>query len=612
MGPRAHPSLLLHNTGEAGIKRLFGKTIFSPTRCPATQDLMTRNCMRQLPRTAPVDLPHVAISQSFASDDPDDIVDPPSSRTPMPMRLPTIDAEALAILIPHPAKFNQVPPAAAMQQASRLDALATEHASLNMEARPYQSFEVINVDIFRLILACVTRADLLKITLASKFTREEAIKELFMRPVRLLQNKNLRLFCEFVLASDPRRLSYLRSLTVEHINKGFSSQDREMVARVLAHCKNLRKLSLEGCDGLVMDEPVVLKAISALPSLAHLSAVMYEDRKESQALLLQMVVNMKSSLCGLHLPMTMDGLSNVEMLRALARVHRHLEDLTLHFRTFIAPGVTFSTVRTLHLTVDKSVPQLRDIRSTFPNIRELSIDLRMYLSATSSTTAGIQNRVNGSCWPSLDLLCAIPTSIRALGIVCPVRRVSLGFSDIDLDEEDTEAVARLCPSKLTLDIRCYHDSVLPGALPSLLLHGSRDAGVKHLFVKTTFARPRGAPPARQVDLLNWILPLLRTARVELLHIAVFKHFESDSDDPQDILDSPVGRSLSGQEVDAEAVAGDVARACVSIRTVAITTALSGHTVWSVDRADGEVRIVKLGAFEGRRLFDQEAKHCLEV
>lgn len=111
---------------------------------------------------------------------------------------------------------------------------------------------------------------------------------------------------------------------------------------------------------------------------------------------------------------------------------------------------------------------------------------------------------------------------------------------------------------------------------------------------------------------NWILPLLRTARVELLHIAVFKHFESDSDDPQDILDSSVEGSLSGQEIDAEAVAGDVARACVSIRTVAITTALSGNTVWSVDRADGEVRIVKLGAFEGRRLFDQEAKHCLEV
>lgn len=67
-----------------------------------------------------------------------------------------------------------------------------------------------------------------------------------MRPVRLLQNTNLRKFCEFVLASDAqaRKLSYLRSLTIEHIKKGFSSKDREMVARVLAHCTNLRKLNL--------------------------------------------------------------------------------------------------------------------------------------------------------------------------------------------------------------------------------------------------------------------------------------------------------------------------------------------------------------------------------
>lgn len=91
-----------------------------------------------------------------------------------------------------------------------------------------------------------------------------------------------------------------------------------------------------------------------------------------------------------------------------------------------------------------------------------------------------------------------------------------------------------------------------------------------------------------------------------------KNFESDSDDPQDILDFPVERSPKGQEVDAQAVAGDVARACASIRTIAITTALSGHTVWSVDRADGEARVVKLDAFEGKHVFDQEAKHCLEM
>ncbi|EIW55085.1 uncharacterized protein TRAVEDRAFT_60370 [Trametes versicolor FP-101664 SS1] len=69
-----------------------------------------------------------------------------------------------------------------------------------------------------------------------------------------------------------------------------------MVAHVLAHCTNLRKLDLQGCNVLFMDEPVVPEAISALPNLAHLSTVTYIYSEESQALLLQMVGNMKSSL----------------------------------------------------------------------------------------------------------------------------------------------------------------------------------------------------------------------------------------------------------------------------------------------------------------------------
>lgn len=372
-----------------------------------------------------------------------------------------------------------------------------------MEARPYhyQPPTVVSVDIFRLILARVTGVELLKITLVSKFSREEAAKELLKRPVSLHRNQGLRTFCQFALSGDPRKLSCLQNLTIEHIEQPFSFQDREMVARVLAHCTNLRKLNLQGCDTLVVDEPVVPEAISALPSLAHLSVTMYKDSKEAQALLLQMVANMKSSLRGLHLPMTQDGLSKVEVLRDLARIHRHLEDFTLHFCTFTAPGVTFSAVRTLHLTLDKNLPQLRDIRSTFPNVRELSIDFHMHLDQTSPNAAGIQNPGTGSCWPSLDLLCACPTFIRALGIVCPVRRLSLGFCDYDLDEEIAEAVARLRPSKLTLDLRCGRDWVLPNAPPSLLLHGSRDAGVKHLFVKTTFAHARRSPPPTQADLL---------------------------------------------------------------------------------------------------------------
>ncbi|OJT03866.1 hypothetical protein TRAPUB_5457 [Trametes pubescens] len=465
----------------------------------------------------------------------------------------------------------------------------------------------VDVDVFHLILECLPHADLLKITLASKFTREEATKELLMRPVRLLRNKNLRTFCRFALAGDPRRLSYLRNLTIEHIEKPFSSEDRETFADVLTRCTNLRKLELRWCDALLMEEHVVPEAISPLPNLTYLSAIMYKDSKESQTLLLRMVANMKSSLHSLHLPMIEDGLSKVEVLQDLVMVHGNLEEFTLQFSTFTAPGVTFSAVRDLHLTLEENVPRLRDLCSTFPSVRELSIDYHMHLGETPPDNTENSHLGDGSCWPSLDRLRASTSIIRILGIVCPVRRLDLGYYDSDLHDKIAETVSRLRPSKFTLNLYCAADWAAPRAHPSLLLHGSGDAGVRHLFVKTTFSSSRS--PTTQ-DFMNCIHPLLLTARVELLHVAISELFTSD--DPDEIVDPPMKVNPDVPTIDAEALAVDWAQACASIRTVAVTIALVGHTVWSVDRADGEARVVKLGAFEGRRVLDQEAQRCIQT
>lgn len=315
-----------------------------------------------------------------------------------------------------------------------------------------------------------------------------------MRPVRLCWNKNLSTFCQFVLTGDLKRMSYLRNLTIEHIKK--PCEDREKFAQVLAHCTNLKKLTLQWCDGLIMDEPVVPDAISALPNLAHFSAIMYKDSKESQAVLLRIVASMKSPLRALHLPMVEDGLSKVEVLQDLARVHGSLEDFTLQFSTFTAPGVIFPAVRDLHLTFEQNVPQLRDLRRTFPSVRELSIDYHMHLGETPPDgTVGTGTYDDESCWPSLERLRASVLIIRALGIVCPVRRLDLGYYDSDLHDKTAETVSRLRPSKLTLNLYCAPDWATPRAHPSLLLHGSGDTGVKHLYVKTTFSRTHA--PATQ-------------------------------------------------------------------------------------------------------------------
>lgn len=365
-----------------------------------------------------------------------------------------------------------------------------------METRPYQPPILVNVDIFRLVLACLPHMDLLKITLVSHFAREESIKELFMRPVRLHGNENLRKFCQFALAGDPRRLACLQNLTIDHIEdeKPFSFEDRGMIARVLTYCTGLRRLELRSCDELIMEDSVISDIISALPSLAHLAVWLCRHGQKRQDVLLRMVLKMKVSLRSLHLSMLSvmlsDGLPKVKELQDVARVHRHLEELTLQLSIFTCPGVSFSAVRKLQLVLDHDIPQLRDVCRTFPNVRELCIEHYQNMDAEIAPPND-----NGSCWPSLDRLQAFPSIIYNLGISCPVHDLELHCYYSDAHEKFAAVVSRLRPSKLSFTLYCDLDCqwAVPRAHPSLLLHGTADAGVKHLFVKApyTTSRPLG-------------------------------------------------------------------------------------------------------------------------
>lgn len=357
-----------------------------------------------------------------------------------------------------------------------------------MEVPPDQA-PTIDVDVFNLILACLPRADLLNVTLVSHFAREEVIKELLMRPVRLVGNENLHKFCQFALAGDPRRLSCLQNLTIGHIeDEGpFSFEEREMVAWVLTHCTSLRRLELRSCDELIMEDSVVSDIISALPSLAHLAVWMCRHGQKRQDDLLRMVLNMKVSLRSLHFSMLSDGLPKVKELQDVARIHRHLEELTLQLSIFTCPGVSFPAVRKLQLVLDHDIPQLRDVYRTFPNVRELSIEHYQNMDAEI-----VPPNDSASCWPSLVRLQVFPSIIYNLGISCPVRDLELHCYYSDAHEKFAAVVSRLRPSKLTFSLYCDLDCrwAVPRAHPSLLLHGTADAGVKHLFVKAPYSTSR--------------------------------------------------------------------------------------------------------------------------
>lgn len=78
-----------------------------------------------------------------------------------------------------------------------------------------------------------------------------------------------------------------------------------------------------------------------------------------------------------------------------------------------------------------------------------------------------------------------------------------------------------------------------------------------------------------------------------------------------MVDPPI--RLNGKidvpDIGTEILAAEWARACASIRIVAITIALMEHTVWRVEKVDGEVKLVKLGSFEGKHVLEEEAKRC---
>ncbi|KAH9850145.1 hypothetical protein C2E23DRAFT_887581 [Lenzites betulinus] len=489
--------------------------------------------------------------------------------------------------------------------------MPSDHSSPQNQGESIQ-LRSINVDVFRLILAWLPRKDLLTISLASRLTREEAIKEMLMRPVRILRISKLRLFFGFLLAGDSTRPSYLRQLSLVHIDGSLSPEDIEAFLRVFALCTNLNKLVLQWCDVLILNSSIP-PAISALPSLKRFSAGMYRDDNQLQWTLLRMVVGMKKSLRTLHLPLITEALLKDDIFASLAATHNQIESLTMQLSAFLPIGVLFPSVRTLHLIFEDGLPALHELYDSFPNIRELSLDSYTSLrDEPPHVNANIAALQPANAWRSLDLLRASTHVICTLGITCLVRSLDLSFYDHGHHLQIAETIARLRPRKLATSLHCAPNWDAPHAEPPLLLYEAGKAGVKHIFVRMSYSKSH--EPGLQ-DIIRTIQPLLQGSRVELFHLAISGFFSSD--DPEEIVNPPIvlDRGLPNADatprIDVDAVAQSAADMAPHIRMVAITVVFLGHIVWRVDKSSGETVVSKLGAFEGAQAMELEAQRCLE-
>ncbi|KAI0365362.1 hypothetical protein BV20DRAFT_1028309 [Pilatotrama ljubarskyi] len=503
-------------------------------------------------------------------------------------------------------------------QHPRYSAATSLPPSKKIEAASLRS---LNLDVFRLILGCLPRAELLQLSYASRFVREEASRELLAQPVKLLRRKRLQSFCRFALSGDPAKLSYLRSLAIQHIDEPLDEEQKQDLISVLRRSVNLAELHLQWCDVLLTGDPRIPEAISLLPSLAMFNVWMYQAEDTTlQAILRRMLMNMKHPLRRLYFPLSLRGDSLPAFLQEVASAHGGLEDFFIGFYDFVAPmGMSLPHVHTLRLLLEGTTPPLADLYAIFPHVRDLHITSHVHSGLPSLSFQDIDSERPGgtlrserSMWPSLNSLTTTIGVIYGLGLDCPVRALDVSFYEREYHNNIAEVVSRLRPRKLNLDLFCSPDWEPPRAEPCLLLYNSGKAGVRHLFLKISYSVAY-SPETRHV--LNNLQPLLSASHVELLHFAMAEYFHSN--DSEEIVAGPPYKSISqdGSEhrltVDADAIARALAEICTSLRCIAITIAQVGHAVWRVDRTNGGVEVVKLGSYEGRRLLEREAKVCLE-
>ncbi|KAI0358267.1 hypothetical protein OH77DRAFT_1421588 [Trametes cingulata] len=491
----------------------------------------------------------------------------------------------------------------------------------------------LSLDIFRLILEHLPRADLLTLTYASRFVREEATKELLMRPVTLRRREQVQSFCKFALSGRPARLSCLRTLTLRRICGPLDENEKDAIAAVLHSCTNLTDLRLHPCDCLLWQNSRIPQAIASLPSLKTLSVGFLWGGWGVSAVLAvlhRMVATKKHSpLRAFSFEPLLKGGALPALLQGLASVHCGLEQLSIAAQKYMAPaGVSFPHVHTLRLAYTTTLPRLADLHATYPNVRDLRLlrhwsHMPHFLQDLCPEPPGDVQRSQRAIWPSLDSLAAPPNVICTLGLFWPVRTLDISLYEFGLFDRIAAIVSRLRPRKLLLSLRLcgnydrkWTTTPIPPTEPGLLLYNSGEAGVKHLLVRITKYDPMHPP--KTANVLETIFPFLWSSHVELVHLALGRHvsFSFDPDDAPVAVGpgctvKPVRIPEPSLQVHLVAVARAVAEFCPSLRFIAVTTEGVGPTIWRINRTCWGVEVVKLDLDEGKRLLEQEAKRCLE-
>ncbi|KAI0642916.1 hypothetical protein C8Q79DRAFT_196253 [Trametes meyenii] len=476
----------------------------------------------------------------------------------------------------------------------------------------------VNLDTFRYIMRFMSRSDLLQMAYASRFIREEVSKELLLRPVHVRHAEALHSFCQFLLYIDHPKLASVRSLTFERINCLLTPEEKDLLFWAISHCTNLKELSLKWCDVVIKDDPRFMKAVSSLKTLTHFVVGCYVEAPAVHGLIFQAVIHMESPLRQLNIPLNLDAEAWPDPLADLFSAHSRLEELALSLPYFSNPRrQSLQSLRKLHLAVHQQLPSHRDLYEAFPNLRELRLECYFLLSNSlaehdEERTAAVHSIGRASTWRSLDAVQApLPVTL-ALGIICPVRSLDIGYYDRSLHGEIVKLVDRLRPRKIIICAywaRRWNSFVVE---PSLLLYkSSATSGVRYLVAKMSFSVDM---PPSTLD-IAYFQPLLSPSRTEFFQLALAEVFHSEDIDDIAYPSPRVPLHPKLEDIvrlfDVEVIARELAESCAALQTITIAVALRGRYFWSVERTDSRLVLKRLELSHGRELERRETLRCLE-
>ncbi|KAH9891834.1 hypothetical protein C8Q73DRAFT_837395 [Cubamyces lactineus] len=505
-----------------------------------------------------------------------------------------------------------------------------------------------NWDICRLVLSCLPSKDLLQMACVSKAIAEQAFKERLMRPIRLRTYEQLSSFHRFVFSGDSAsRLACVRTLILAlPLYKGpLSVTSRDQLARMLDGCRSLQYLEVQWYSRLIQEDPRLPGIVASLTELRGFYARRTEctsptPELDSEPLTIYMAL--PSTLTLLCLPRIPAGDTAVTLLRNLATTQTRLTQLSFSTSRFAPLNASFRSVTSLHLTLAKEYPRVRDIYRAFPSARDVRIDWKspIYLHSPSGADTAARRLAEEDChdgnvWRSLDVLSASFEYLCIFALTCPVRRLVLRDLELGLwfwSDQAVELISRLRPRQLDVVVDCRTPMDFPVPIdPRIFVNDSGSSPYKltHLFAKMWFQPGNRAPDTdNTIVRISSHLVLGPSAHSRLrspqsmfrkvLSVSQVELFRLDLHDAGTIADNwhrlhtegPTGyqRKMAQclMHIDLFAVVRALVDCCPTLRLVVINLdAEPDDKYWRVERSGGQVAIQEVGPYTGRRLVAEE-------